>query len=172
MNQFRKYLVAAILICSACSEKQNPLIGTWEFVADQQMDSAGQVLKQDTSVFGSLIYTSNGRMSVQFCWPNDRVKYMSDSVMTRDGNSTGLGIGKNSWTSEENRTWIDTYDSYFGTYNAEMETNTVTHIVEGNLRPERRLKEYKRAYFLNGDTLYLKSSDPKEHWRVVLKRLQ
>ena len=162
-------LVLVIILCS-CKEN-NPLVGTWKFVADQEIDSLQNVIRQDTNVNGLLIYMPNGKMSAQLLWNEKRNSILTDSIMKNDGNSNAVGLGTNSWTEELNRVFIDTYDSYFGNYTIDWENNIVTHRINGNLRPEKNLTEYKRQFKLNGDTLYLRSSDPKQRWRVVWTKI-
>ena len=162
--------IALGIILSSCKET-NPLAGTWKFAADQEIDSLQNVIKQDTNVRGLLIYTPNGKMSAQLLWNERRNSILNDSIMKNDGNSVSVGLGINSWTSEQNRLFIDTYDSYFGNYTIDWENNIVTHRINGNLRPEKNLTEYKRRFQLNGDTLYLRSSDPKQKWRVVWTKI-
>ena len=162
--------VALGIIISSCKET-NPLMGTWKFAADQEIDSLQNVIWQDTNVRGLLIYTPNGKMSAQLLWNERRNSILNDSIMKNDGNSVAVGLGINSWTSEQNRLFIDTYDSYFGNYTIDWENNIVTHRINGNLRPEKNLTEYKRRFQLNGDTLYLRSSDSKQKWRVVWTKI-
>src|SRR6187402_1884693 len=88
------------------------LTGAWKAVADQQVNNKGQVVAQDTSIRGLLIYTDAGKMNVQILWPGVRRPILNDSsIMQRDGNSTGLGIGKNSWTADERGKLFDSYDA-------------------------------------------------------------
>ncbi|MBL0745858.1 lipocalin-like domain-containing protein [Chryseolinea lacunae] len=159
-----------VLLLTGCADNDRALTGTWRFVADQQIDSQGNVLMEDLNVDGLLIYTPDGNMSVQLLWHKKREPLLTDSIMQHDGTSTGIGLGDNSWTPEQNRIWIDTYDAYFGEYTVDWEHRVVTHTITGNLRPEKNATEYKRKFVLRGDTLFLKSVDPRQQWQVMWLR--
>jgi hypothetical protein len=156
-----------LLLLLSCQNEKPPHIGTWEFIADQVVDSEGNVIEQDTAVSGILIYTKDGYMSVQLLWNNVRQPIMSDSIMQNDGNSTGLGIGQNTWTPEQDNVLIDSYDAYFGKYSVDSAEGIVTHKINGNMRPEKALTEYRRKFLIKGDTLFLRSVDPKFKWQTV-----
>jgi hypothetical protein len=149
----------------------NPLVGTWKLVADQQVDDTEKVIQQDNDVEGMLIYTNEGTMSVQFYWRGKRRPMLNDSIMNRDGVSYGLGLGKNTWTADQAKMLIDTYDAYFGVYTTDLESHIVTHVTRGNLRPEKSGTVYKRRYRIEGDNLYLRSIDLHMKWQVWLVKV-
>ena len=159
-------LASPLLFLFSC-QSYPEYIGTWEFIADQVIDIEGNVIKQDTAVSGILIYTEGGHMSVQLLWNNLRQPIMSDSIMQYDGNSTGLGIGQNAWSIEQDNVLIDSYDAYFGKYFVDSNDGIITHRINGNMRPEKSLTEYKRKFHIKGDTLFLRSADPKFTWQTV-----
>jgi len=158
-----------ILACT--SNKDAGLPGSWKLIADQQVDSSGKVISQDTAVSGLLIYTAEGKMSVQARWNKSRNTIMTDTIMNGDGVSYGAGLGLNSWTFAQTRTIIDTYDAYFGDYTVDKENNIVTHIVTANLRPEKNGVVYKRKFLLSNDTLFLRSTDPAMKWQMAWVRV-
>lgn len=166
-TKFIRTILLASIILSGCNTTSNQLVGAWRFVADQQVDASNRVTDEDRNVDGLLVYSQTGQMSVQLIWFSRREPFMSDSIMRSDGVSTGVGLGRNSWTEEENRVWIDTYDAYFGRYEIDQERNIVRHSVNGNLRPEKKKTEYERSFSLRGDTLYLMSTDTRQRWRTV-----
>ena len=149
---------------------ENNLIGTWKFIADQLLDSTYQVVKEDTAVDGLLIYTPDGKMSVQFIWKGSRANLMHDSIMKQDGMSTGLGLGNNTWSLDQARQLIDTYEAYFGDYEVDWNTHTVSHIISGSIRPDKAGGVKKRIFKLTGDTLLLRSADPMDNWGVLCVR--
>ncbi len=156
--------------CNTSSETSkstsDSLVGSWNLVADQELDHNNLVIKEDTSVAGLLIYTDDGRMSVQLLWQGTRTKIINDSIMNFDGISTGIGLGANTWSTEQARTIIDAYDAYFGKYSVDWHNNIVTHTIDGNLRPENQGTAKKRTFELNGDTLLLRSTDTAMKWQV------
>jgi len=149
------------------SENDNPLTGSWNFIADQEIDSAGHVINQDTSVTGLLIYAAGGKMSVQLLWKETRASIINDSIMKLDGTSQGLGLGSNSWSVDQARKIIDTYDAYFGDYSIDKNKNEVTHIITGNLRPEKAGSSYTRSFRIKGDTLFLRSTYKDMKWQTA-----
>ena len=157
-----------VVVLTSCETKSN-LVDTWELVADQEIDSAGNIVREDKNVKGMLIYTDKGEISVQLIWLGKRDSIMTDSVMQHDGQSTGLGLGRNTWSPEENRLLIDTYDAYFGEYEL-AEDDIVVHRLTANLRPEKIRSEFKRKYLVKGDTLFLRSANPAYRWQTVWLR--
>jgi hypothetical protein len=150
-----KLLLYVLLIASAflqcCNtpdkkktETTNPLTGSWNFIADQETDSAGNISNQDTAVTGLLVYGHDGKMSAQLLWKGTRAPIITDSIMTQDGMPLSLGLGSNSWSLEQTRKLIDTYSAYFGDYSVDTSKNWVTHTITGNLRPEKADSSYPR----------------------------
>lgn len=164
-----------IYSCHSSSEKVqgkiDSILGSWKLVADQQVDSVGKVVLQDTAVSGLIIYTPEGKMSVQWLCYGTRNQIMNDSIMSHDGVSYATGFGKNTWTVEQARTIIDTYDAYFGDYTIDWENQVVTHVVTGNLRPEQIGKTYYRKFQLKGDTLLLRDKNPAMYWQAAWVRI-
>ncbi len=91
--------------------------------------------------------------------------------MSHDGVTYGTGFGKNTWSIDEARTLIDTYDAYFGDYTIDWENQVITHIVTGNLRPEQIGKTYSRKFQLKGDTLLLRDENPAMYWQAAWVRI-
>jgi hypothetical protein len=151
-------------------QNTNDLAGEWQAVSDQLLNSAGSVIMQDTVVTGLLIYTADGKMSAQILWKGIRSSLMNDSIMKQDGVSTGLGIGSNTWSPEQARKLIDSYDSYFGDYSVDWKTNIVTHTMSGNLRPEKEGTVYKKLFKIKDDSLFLRSTDTASRWQVAWVR--
>jgi Lipocalin-like domain len=168
-------VIVFLIFAQSCSstnskheeESENKLTGSWQFIADQLLDSVDNVIKQDTGVSGLLVYTTDGKVSVQFLWKGTRAPVLNDTLMNKDGMSNGLGLGFNRWNTEEARRLIDTYDAYFGDYTVDRNANTVTHIVKGNLRPEKEGTVHRRNFQLKGDSLFLTSADPANRWRAA-----
>jgi len=171
------YLTVVLLLSCNSNNKGKPnkstnsLAGTWKYVADRLLDNHNNVIKEDTAVDGLLIYTPGGKMAVQFIWKKGRTSIMNDSIMRHDGFSTGLGLGANTWNLEQSHKLIDTYDAYYGDYVANPETNIVTHVVSGGLRPVKTGTVYKRIFEVKGDSLFLQNVDTMERWGVVCIRI-
>ena len=157
--------------CKQSSDKtkndNESLLGSWRFVEEQELDSTGEVINRDTNVDGLLIYSPEGKMNVQLLYKGTRSKIITDTIMNKDGVSSHLGLGFNTWSVEQARTIIDTYDAYFGDYSVDWKDQIVTHTMRGNLRPEKSGTIYKRRFQLRDDTLFLKDAKPNQYWQVV-----
>ncbi len=149
------------------SENNNPLTGSWNFIADQEIDGAGNVINQDTSVAGLLIYAPDGKMSIQALWKGTRAPIISDTIMNQDGVSQGLGLGSNIWSIEQASKIIDTKDYNIGNYSINKDKNEVTHTITGNLRPEKAGGYYTRSFRINGDTLFFRSTYKDMRWQTA-----
>jgi hypothetical protein len=144
------------------------LVGAWEMIEEQEIDPQGNVTARDRDVTGMLVYTAAGRMAVQIMYKHGR-----PTVSTAgDDEATGLGMGHVRWGAEASQAAIDTYDAYFGTYVVDVERNRVTHQVVGELRPPGVGAKYERQFELHGDELWLRSPDPRQHWRIIWRRVQ
>ena len=160
--------------CYSCKQSSNtakndnePFLGSWRFVEEQELDSTGAVINRDPNVDGLLIYSPEGKMNVQLIWKGTRNKIITDTIMNNDGVSSHLGLGFNTWSTEVARTLIDTYDAYFGDYSVDWKDQIVTHTMTGNLRPEKSGTIYKRRFQLKNDTLFLRDAKPNMYWQVV-----
>ena len=149
------------------SNDNESLLGSWRFVEEQELNSTGAVIDRDTNVDGLLIYAPDGKMNVQLIWKGTRNKIINDTIMNGDGVSSHLGLGSNTWSAEQARTIIDSYDAYFGDYSIEWKEQIVTHTMRGNLRPEKSGTIYKRRFRLKNDTLFLRDAKPNQYWQVV-----
>lgn len=146
------------------------LLGSWRFAEEQELDSNDVAIDRDTNVDGLLIYAPDGKMNVQLLYKGTRNKIITDTIMNNDGISSHLGLGFNTWSTEQARTIIDTYDAYFGDYSIDWKDQIVTHTMTGNLRPEKIGTIYKRHFQLKNDTLLLRDAKPGQHWQVAWVR--
>jgi hypothetical protein len=177
MRQLIVSVSILLLLLYSCKQSSNKaknnndsFLGSWKMVAEQEVDSTGRINRQDTKVSGLLVYTPEGKMSVQLLYNGTRKHILTDSIMNYDGVSNSIGLGANTWTSEQAKTFIDTYDAYFGDYSIDWQNSIVTHVITGNLRPEKIGTIYKRRFNLNGDTLFLRDTKPDMKWRIVWVR--
>ena len=137
------------------------LVGTWSAQAEETIDSAGRTISSNPAT-GVLVYTPEGRVAVQ-------IVVLPRPVVP----SVPEGPGKvDAWDARQVRNVIETYDAYFGAYEADEVHHTVTHHVQGELRPNLDGADFRRRYEINGDRLTLRSTDPRETWRVVWKRVR
>ncbi|HLM61209.1 MAG TPA: lipocalin-like domain-containing protein [Pyrinomonadaceae bacterium] len=114
------------------------VVGTWKLIAIEATRPTGEVFRDwGHNPTGLIIYDSGGRMAVQFI-RDLRPKATSNNL-----------------TTNEMKTAFDGYYAYFGTYQFDEKEGTVTHHVQGSLRPFEVGADYKRFYKLSGDRLTL-----------------
>ena len=157
--------------CQQSSDKSKneneSFLGSWRFVEEQELDSNGAIVNRDKNVDGLLIYAPDGKMNAQLLYKGTRQKIVTDTIMNNDGVSSHLGLGFNTWSTEQARIIIDSYDAYFGDYSVDWKDQIVTHTMRGNLRPEKSGTIYKRRFQIRNDTLFLRDAKPNQYWQVV-----
>ena len=107
---------------------KDQLIGTWTFVSSTGRLADGSPT-WGTSPTGSLIFTENGRFSVQIM-RSDRAKFGSNNRMKG--------------TSEEIKATVEGTISYFGKYIVDEAGKTVTYKIEGASFPNWNGTDQKR----------------------------
>jgi len=117
-------------------------VGGWRLVQLEEPDASGNVHNADCS--GLLVYTPDGHMSVQVMYRNPQAGGQGGPVQYAQGG----------------------YEASFGTYRI-VDAHTFTFHVEGAMVRSLIGKDLPRAFELSGNQLIVKSTDPKEHWRVA-----
>lgn len=117
---------------------QNRFIGAWRLVRLEEQGADGTM--HDADCTGMLVFTSDGRMSVQVMYRNAQ---------------TGSHYAQGG------------YEATFGRYEIDASANTFTFHVEGALVRTLLGKDLVRAFELSGNRLIVKSSNPNERWRVT-----
>ncbi len=130
---------------SPSASQKNGFIGAWKLASLEEPDSTGAVHKADCT--GLLVYTQDGHMSVQ--------------VMYRNPNSGGQG-GPVQYAQGG-------YEASYGRYEIN-DAHTFTFHVDGAMVRSLIGKDLPRAYEFSGNQLIVKSTDPKERWRVTWER--
>jgi len=118
-------------------------IGAWRLAWLEEPGADGQIHKADCT--GLLVYTRDGHMSVQVMYRNPQTGGQGGPVQYAQGG----------------------YEASFGTYEVNENAHTFTFHVEGAMVRSLIGKDLPRAFELSGSQLIVKSSDPKEHWRVA-----
>jgi hypothetical protein len=119
---------------------QNPFVGAWKLVLLEETSADGQVHKADCA--GLFVFTSEGKASVQVMYQNAQ----TGSAYAQSG-----------------------YEASYGSYRIE-DSSTFTFHIDGALVRTLIGKDLKRVYQISGNRLTVKSTDPKEHWKVVWER--
>jgi hypothetical protein len=117
-------------------------IGSWRLAWLQPTADGGT---KTTECAGILVYTQDIPMSVQTTVPDMKSPSGSGPVQYEQCG----------------------YEAYFGTYEVNEHTQTVTHPVEGALVRALIGKSLSRVYWFSDRQLVLTSSRPAEHWTIA-----
>jgi hypothetical protein len=146
----RMMLIVVLIAVSTASGAQDRdigrsarerLIGAWRLVRLEEPGPDGRIHDADCS--GMFVFTRDGRASVQ--------------VMYRSTQTAG---GPVQYAQGD-------YEASFGRYEVDEAGGTFTYHVEGALVRSLVGKDLKRVFELKEQRLTVKSSDPKERWRVT-----
>ena len=140
-----RYLVVCTFLLGSASCRRGEkipadLVGTWQLVSRVDRDASGNVVPEPSlgpDPVGYLIYDSKGHMAAQ--------------LMARHRTSASAVIS--SQADSNNPAHIGGYDSYFGRYEVDWESHTVTHIMDGALSPADVGRRITRHFQVSGDTL-------------------
>ena len=128
--------VLGILACqqppSAAAGPSSALLGTWSLVSWEVTDSEGETSYPfGPSPEGQIIYAESGHMSVHLMHRELRVEDVT-------------GVDDNDLVGRVARTFI----AYYGTYSIDADASSVTHHVQGSLRPSMRGTDQVRGFEL------------------------
>jgi len=118
-------------------------IGAWRLVSLEEEGAGGDVHRADCT--GMLVFTREGRMSVQVMYRNPQA---------------GTGSGPVQYTQGG-------YEASFGRYEIDEPTQRFSYHVEGALVRSLIGKELPRRFELSGKQLIVKPASPNEHWKVT-----
>ena len=142
--------VLAAVFLAAIATAQNPsnhgpsgdkLIGAWRLVPLESPGPDGKV-NRITDCKGQLIYTRDGRMSVQLMYPPAQSSLSNDYV-------------------------LNGYEASFGSYDVGEAAHTVTHHVQASVTRGLVGNDLTRAFQLSNGDLIIKSIRADEHWSVT-----
>ena len=144
-------LAATVFTSSALSQKpgqnasdREKLSGAWHLVSIESPGADGK-LGRITDCKGQLIYTRDGRMSVQLMYPPSQSTLSNDYV-------------------------LNGYEASFGSYDLDESAHTVTHHVQASLTRGLVGKDLTRAYRFSNGRLIIQSTRSDEHWSVTWER--
>ncbi len=142
------------------NEKEK-FIGTWKFRSMIVHTSKGEIIyPYGENLFGMLVYTPSGHMSVLLMHP-DRKKFASDDPLAG--------------TSEEIKKAYEGFDAYCGTYTVDKEKGMITHHIEGSKFPNWVDTDQVRYFEFSDDRLLLKATlcikGEDWHFEAVLEPL-
>ncbi|MCX6603233.1 MAG: lipocalin-like domain-containing protein [Acidobacteria bacterium] len=137
-------LAAASALQAAPSARQR-FIGVWRLIRCESRYKDGRIeYPYGEKPVGRITYDKAGRMSAQLMRPGRRATVPS-----------GVGLVAGNATNDEIREAVDGFASYFGTFDVDESTKTVTHHVQGCLVPTWVGTDLKRTYQFTANRLTL-----------------
>lgn len=128
------------------SSVREQLVGAWRLAWTEE--GTDRKMTRITDREGTIIYTSDGHMSVQIMLPKPDAAPQGNPVKYDQGG----------------------YEAYFGTFDVNEQAHTVTHHVQGALVRDLIGKDLTREYRFTGRQLIMRSSRPDEHWSIAWER--
>lgn len=141
--------ILVLLVTGAQSPSQGDgiarqLVGRWKLVSLDAVRPSGEVIREwGQNPTGYLNYDATGFVSVQFMRDSRR------ATQTRE------------LTPDERREAFESYYAYYGKFDVDEQEGSVTHHVQGSLRPYEVGADLKRFFKLSGDRLDL-STPPQQ----------
>lgn len=120
------------------------LVGAWRLAWTEEQ-GADAKMTRIVDRRGTIVYTRGGHMSVQIMLPTTEDAAGNNPVKYGQGG----------------------YEAYYGTYEINEQTHTVTHHVQGALVRALVGKDLTRGYRFSDGQLILKSGRPDEHWTIA-----
>jgi hypothetical protein len=119
-------------------------VGAWRMAWMEEPGPDGTITRI-TDRNGTLMYTRDGRTSVQIQFPESQSSVSNDYVQNG-------------------------YEASFGTYEVNEEAQTITRHVEGSITRGLVGKRLTRAYRFSDGRLTMRSVRPEERWSVTWER--
>jgi hypothetical protein len=119
-------------------------VGAWRLAWMEEPGPDGTI-NRISDRKGTLMYTRDGRMSVQIQFPESQSSVSNDYVLSG-------------------------YEASFGTYEVNEEAQTITRHVEGSVTRGLVGKRLTRAYRFSDGRLTMRSVRPEERWSVTWER--
>ena len=137
-------LAAAAALQAAPSARQR-FIGVWRLTQCESRFKDGHIeYPYGEKPVGRITYDKAGRMSAQLMRPGRHSSVPS-----------GVGLVAGNASTAEIRDAVDGFASYFGTFDVDESTKTVTHHVQACLVPSWVGTDLKRTYQFSGNRLTL-----------------
>ena len=119
-------------------------VGAWRLAWMEEPGPDGTMIRI-TDRKGTLMYTRDGRMSVQIQFPESQSSVSNDYVLSG-------------------------YEASFGTYELNEEAQTITRHVEGSITRGLVGRRLTRAYRFSDARLTMRSVRPEERWSTTWER--
>jgi hypothetical protein len=129
---------------AAAQVDRERFVGAWRLAWMEEPRPDGTITRI-TDRKGTLMYTQDGRMSVQIQFPESQSSVSNDYI-------------------------LNGYEASFGTYEVNEEAQTITRHVEGSITRGLVGKSLTRAYRFSDGRLTMRSVRPEERWSAMWER--
>lgn len=137
--------LAAASALQAAPSTRDRFLGVWRLIRCESRFKDGRIeYPYGEKPIGRITYDKAGRMSAQLMRPGRHCSVPS-----------GVGLVAGNATTDEIRDAVDGFASYFGTFDIDEKTKTVTHHVQGCLVPSWVGTDLKRSYQFTANRLIL-----------------
>jgi hypothetical protein len=158
-------LLSVVLIASAleavdvAGQSSDSIVGTWKVLRYEDRRADGTVsYPYGENPVGYFTYDATGHVSVHIL----RTPALTSFPGMRDGTGDGASYRKA----------FLAYVAYFGTYTVDATRRTVTHHVEGSLRPDYTGTDQVRPFRIEGDRLIIEIRQEQQYLRRELIRVK
>ena len=129
----------------AATDAKDRFIGVWRLLRCERRSANGAVdYPYGEKPVGRITYDKAGRMSAQLMRPGRRSTV-----------SSGVNLIVGNASADEIREAVSGFTAYFGTFDVDESTTTVTHHVQASLVPSWVGTDLRRTYRFEGNRLHL-----------------
>jgi hypothetical protein len=152
-------IATALAVAGLGAQSSTSIVGTWKVVKYEDHGPDGSVsYPYGENPVGYFVYDATGHLSVQIM--------RTPALKTFPGMREGTGDGASY------RAAFLAYVAYFGTYTVDAAKGTVTHHVEGSMRPDYTGTDQVRPFRIDGDRLIIEIHQGKQYLRRELVRVK
>ncbi len=147
-----------LAVAGPAGQSSTSIVGTWKIVKYEDRAADGTLsYPYGTNPVGYFVYDVTGHLSVHIM----RTPALKSFPGMRDGTGDGASF----------RDAFLAYVAYFGTYTVDAAKGTVTHHVEGSLRPDYTGTDQVRPFRIEGDRLIIEIRQGQQYLRRELIRV-
>jgi hypothetical protein len=152
-------IVVTVVVAAPVGQSQASIVGTWKVMKYEDRGADGTITyPYGEHPVGYFVYDATGHLSVHIM----RTPALKDFPGMREGTGE-LASYREAFLA---------YVAYFGTYTVDAAKGTVTHHVEGSLRPDYTGTDQVRPFRIEGDRLIIEIRREQEYLRRELIRVQ